>query len=161
MPNNSYVLTRTVRSFTRPNNTTDYPAFRTVSDAAGSPLLIPAPVQDRPFYIRRLGFQSAPGVAVGVPFTIFVYNADPTPFSTFTDQGSINQGAIGAAGVFESRLSGTLPVNSQYSSTEIAVGNFCLNAPLGVYYLAFENGVTFTPTANQKFTVIIVTEYAN
>lgn len=158
MPN-SYALNSYRASFTRPNNTTAYPAFSIVSD--GNPVAIPAPVRDRPFYIRRLTLQVSPGIAAATNFAISFFNSDPTAFATFADQSFINLANSGAAGIYEVRTTGTIPNNASFGSIDFTVTNLGLYVPSGTYYAFVEALAAFTPTANQKFSIEVFHEYSN
>lgn len=162
MPNNSYVLNRVVRSFNRPNNTTAYSAFTVVSDTTPFPLIIPAPVSDRPFFIRRLVIQASPGVAAALGITVNIYNSDPSALMTFNDGSFLNQTAAGAAGLLESRTVANLPAQTQLSSVDIPLAaNYSLFCPSGVWALAIEVNAAYTPSALQKFSALVTTEYGN
>lgn len=158
MPNNTYVLTRTLQGFNRPNNTTAYSAFTIVTN--GSPLIVPAPVSDRPFFIRYIRVQAVPGMASTLSSFLYIFNADPTGLMTFTDGSFANYS--GAASVLESRLPFTFIANSQVSFVDIGVtNNLALQCPTGVMGFLLEINAAYTPTANQRFNFEVFTEYGN
>jgi hypothetical protein len=159
MANNTYVLNTYRGVFNRSNNTTAYPAFTMITN--GSCLIMPAPVSDRPFFLRRLLIQALPGFTAANSCTLYVYNADPSGVMTFADGAFINNTAAATANLFEARLSFTIPANTQVGMIDITLNNLVLSCPTGVYALAIDTNVAFTPIANQRYSFLAYTEYGN
>lgn len=160
MPNNTYVLNRTISQFLRPNNTTAYSAFTIMTNNA--PLIVPAPVSDRPFFIRYLRVNALPGMAATLSAFVYIFSGDPSGVMSFTDGSFANYSTAVNANLLESRLPFNFVANSQVSFLDISVpNNFSLLCPSGVMAFSIEVNAAYTPPANQRFSFEVITEYGN